>query len=430
VEAGEFIAPEAGLDRERYGAELEEQIKRLRGEMNAAIANRETGKLGPLEVALENLCAQQSDLQSGLLRHQKLLDELEAVMNEVRRALPGFQFATFHTHLRQGQYEVVRTLLNDAANQLDGVPQVAARMLYQWGRLEEERGEFATAHNMFSRACEIDEENLDCLYAAGRMARILGNAEQALTWLEKRVNTGRQQDEESVELARAEHELARALVMAEQKDRVEELLQSARETMEKLIGAEHPDLGPVLHDQAVLFDSSGRYEEAEPLYRKALDVTEKELGMEHPRLGTTLNKLAGLYEEIEMEEKSEPLYTRALEIKQKVLGENHPDVGTIMGHLANLLKQQKKYDRAEPMFRQSLAIAERALGKDHPNLSVVLNNMAELYADMGNEEQAEHFQERAFALFGLPGMGDGFVEMSKDDDFDVDDDKDQTIAGS
>ena len=149
-----------------------------------------------------------------------------------------------------------------------------------------------------------------------------------------------------------------------------------------------------------------------------------------PRLGTTLNKLAGLYEEIEMEDESERLYFRALEIKQKVLGENHPDVGAILNHLANLLKLQGKHDQAEPMFIKSLAIAEAALGKDHPNLAVVLNNMAELYSEMGNEKQAEYFQERAFSLFGLPGMGDGFVEMDKDTDYEVDNDKDESVTGS
>ena len=81
------------------------------------------------------------------------------------------------------------------------------------------------------------------------------------------------------------------------------------------------------------------------------------------------------------------------------------------------------------MYRKSLEIAEVALGKDHPNLAVVLNDMAELYSEMGNEEQAEHFQERAFSLFGLPGMGDGFVEMQKDADRDADDDNEQTVAG-
>jgi len=61
---------------------------------------------------------------------------------------------------------------------------------------------------------------------------------------------------------------------------------------------------------------------------------------------------------------------------------------------------------------------------------VVLNNLAELYSEMGQEEKAEHFQERAFALFELPGGGGDFVEMEKDHEIDVDDEKNQTIAGN
>jgi len=32
---------------------------------------------------------------------------------------------------------------------------------------------------------------------------------------------------------------------------------------------------------------------------------------------------------------------------------------------------------------------------------------------MGNEEKAQQYQERAFALFELPGAGGDFVEMEK-----------------
>ncbi len=423
------IEPEASLD-DRYGADLREQEERLRSELNAAIENRETGKLDLLENALESLCIKQADMQSSFKQQQELLDELDGVMNEVQQALPGFQLKATQSSLLEGEHEIVRNLLIEASNQLDSSPQIASKILYQWGRIEEERGELATALEMYAKARSGDEENPDYLYRAGRLARLTGDTDNAISWLEKRVNIGQEKSEESVELAMTEHELAKVLVMEDENDRVEQLLLSAREKIEKLLGSDHPDLGPVLHDLGALYDSAAKYEQAEPLYKKALEITEQSLGKDHPRLGATLNKLAGLYEEIEMEQESESLYTRALEIKQKVLGENHPDVGTILNHLANLLKLQGKHDQAEPMFKKSLEITEVALGKDHPNLAVVLNDMAELYSEMGNEEQAEHFQERAFSLFGLPGAGSGFVEMDKDIDYEVDDDKDQTVAGS
>ena len=430
VIADSVVEAEPDVSSDGYRAVLQEQEELLRSDMNAAIENREIVQLGPLEVALENLCVKQADIQTSFQQYQNLLDDLDVVMSDVQQVLPDFQLEIARTNVKEGKYEVVRTLLTEASSQLDDSPQLAARALYQWGKIEEERGEFAAALEMYTAAQSRDEENPGYLYAAGRLARITGDGEKALSWLEKRVNSGKELGEESVDLAMAEHELARVLAMAEEDNKVEPLLLSAQEKIEKLLGGEHPSLGPILHDLAALHDSSARFEQAEPLYKKALEIGEQGLGKDSPRLGTTLNKLAGLYEEIEMEDESERLYFRALEIKQKVLGENHPDVGAILNHLANLLKLQGKHDQAEPMFIKSLAIAEAALGKDHPNLAVVLNNMAELYSEMGNEKQAEHFQERAFSLFGLPGMGDGFVEMDKDTDYEVDNDKDESVTGS
>ena len=430
VEANSVVEAEPEVSSDDYSKDLQEQEERLRSALNAAIENREIIQLGPLEVALENLCVKQVDIQTSFQQFQNLVDDLDAVMSEVQQVLPSFQLESARTNIKEGEYEAVRTLLTEASSQLDDSPQLAARALYQWGKIEEERGELTAALEMYSTAQSQDEENPGYLYAAGRLARITGDGEKALSWLEKRVNTGKELGEESVDLAMAEHELAKVLAMAEEDNKVEPLLVSAQEKIEKLLGGEHPSLGPVLHDLGALHDSSARFEQAEPLYKKALEIGEQGLGKDSPRLGTTLNKLAGLYEEIEMEDESERLYFRALEIKQKVLGENHPDVGAILNHLANLLKLQGKHDQAEPMFIKSLAIAEAALGKDHPNLAVVLNNMAELYSEMGNEKQAEYFQERAFSLFGLPGMGDGFVEMDKDTDYEVDNDKDESVTGS
>ncbi len=412
-----------------FETELKQQEERLRGKLEAAIAGRETSKIGPLTVALESLCARLADLPESIQQHQGLLEEFKTVMEKTGQALPGFQLDTVRASLIKGDYEIVQTMLAEAAGQLDASPQLAAELQYHWGRFEEERGDLDSALEMYTKAFRGDEGNPDYHSAAGRMARIMGDTDNALALLEQRVSTGREQGEESVSMAGAEHELARALVMADDKERVEELLTHSLQVMEKLQGPEHPDLAPVLHDLALLHDSAGRYEQAEPLYERAIEITEKASGKDSPRLGAMLNKLAALYEEIEMEGKSEPLYERALAIKQRVLGENHPDVGSIMGHLANLLRLKGKYDQAEPLYRKSLAIAEVALGKDHPNLAVVLNDMAEMYSQMGNEEQAELFQERAFASFGLPGMGDGFVEMEKDTPDQVDDDNDQTVTG-
>jgi len=426
----EVAETEPEISTDAFAAELKRLAEKLRHEMDAAIASKDTVKLGPLQVAVEELSIKEADIQGSFQAHQQLMAEMESALAKVKESLSGFQLESALNSLRKGEYEVVRTMLADSVQQLEASPLVASEIQYLWGRMEEGRGDFTSALEMYTKASALDENNGDALFAAGRLARITGDTENALAMLEQRVGTGRENGEETVELARAEHELARTLVAADDKERVEELLAQSLATMEKLLGPEHSDLGPVLHDMALVHDGAGRYEQAEPLYVRAITITENTVGKESPRLGVMLNKLAGLYEEIEMEEKSEDLYARALEIRKKMLGENHPDVGTIMGHLANLYKQKGKYEQAEPLYRKSLEIAEATLGKDHPNLAVALTDMAELYSAMGNEEQAEIFQERAFACFGVPGMGDGFVEMEKDDVPDAEDDDNEAVAGN
>jgi tetratricopeptide (TPR) repeat protein len=418
-----------GLTLKGYEAELRELENNLRRELNAAIENRETLKQVLLERKLTAVCDRLSDMQSSLRQRKKLLADIEDMLAELQGSLPGFQVESLRSHLREGDVEVVRALLKEAVSQLDDTSRLGARIRHLNGCLAENQADYASAFALYHHAAVVDAENPRCLYDAGRMARILGNEEDARILLEKLLDTG-DGPRDGVLEALAQHELAKIHAGADEKEKAEHLLHTSLAGMEAHMGADHPELAPLLHDLAALYESSGRYEEAEPLYRRALEVTENRPGENRPDLASTYYRLAGLYEEMELEEKSAPLYEKALEIKVGVLGQEHPDVGTILNHLANLLRRQGRYEQAEPMFIRSLEILEKALGRDHPNLAVVLNNLAELYGAMGKEEKAGQYQERAFALFQLPGAGDDFVEMEKDYDIDMNDEKDRTIAGS
>lgn len=429
-EEREEVFDKEELTRDEYIDLLNKREEKLRQKMNAAIQEREAVKYRLFEAGLEKTLADLADMDKAFEWYHSLLKETDNSLTELEQELPGFELRTARNRLYQGDHEDLGNMIEEAACQLQSPSSLAARILYLGGRLAEEQGDFSRATAVYARAAGFDEEHLAALDAAGRTARLIGDHEQALTFLEKRVNIGQERNEESLELARSQHELARTLLVDDQTEKAEPLLQQAGDTFGKLAADDNGARGAVLHDQAVLFESTGRYEQAEPLYIEAIALLEQGPDKDNLRLATTLNRLGGLYEETEQEDKSEPLYFRALEIKKKVLGENHPDVGAILGHLANLLKRKGNLEEAEPMFRKSMEIAEISLGKDHPNLAMIYTDMAELYSEMGNEEQAQIFQERAFAQFGLPGMGDGFVEMSRDDDYDADDDKDQEVTGN
>lgn len=413
------------LSREEYETDLRRLEEQLRQELASAIGARETGRLGLLESRLTAVCGRLVDPAGSLVQHNQLLGEVERLLTEVSEALPGFQAATVRRYLQSGDVEVAMALLKGAAQRVPEASPLAARTRYLCGRLAEEQAEFAAAGELYQQACVGQERNPEFLNAAGRMARILGNDEEARQLLAEVLAAGGDSDAQD----KARYELARIYLQTEQTDKAEPLLQQALTGLEQRLGANHPALGPVLHELAALRENSGQYDQAAPLYERALAVSEQGLGPEHPQLAAILSKLAGLYEEMEREDLAEPLYERALAIRKQVLGSSHPDIGILLNSLANLLKQRGEYGKAEPMFLSSLEIAEKALGADHPNLTVILNNLAELYEEMGNAEKAQQYQERAFALFELPGAGGDFVEMEKEE-VEVDDHKDKTITGS
>jgi tetratricopeptide (TPR) repeat protein len=414
----------AALTLEEYATCLRRLEEELRQELTGAIAARETGKFKLLESRLTAVCSKLADPADSLVRHNQLLEEISGLLTEISEVLPGFQTATVRSQLRSGDAEVVRALLTEAALQVAAISPLAARLRFGGGRLAEEQADFAAAGELYQQACAGGARNPEHLYAAGRMARILGNEEEARQLLEEALAAGG--DSDAQDLSR--YELALIHLSAEQTDKAEPLLQQALAGLSERLGADHPALGPVLHELAALHESAGQYEQAAPLYERALAVSEQGLGQGHPRLAATLSRLAGLYEEMEQEERAEPLYARAMAIRKQVLGASHPEVGILLNSLANLLKQRGDYGKAEPMFLSSLEIAEKALGADHPNLTVILNNLAELYEEMGNGEKAQQYQARAFALFELPGAGGDFVEMEKEE-VEVDDHKGKTITG-
>lgn len=429
VPAREYLESGGGLSLGGYEAELRELKNNLRRELGKAIVNRETLNQGLLEKKLAAVCGMLSNLQGSLEQRKKLFADIEDVLADLQESLPGFQVQSLRSHLQEGDVEVVRALLQDAVAKLDDTSLLGARILYLHGRLAESQADYASAFALYRHAGVVDGGNSSCLYGAGRLALILGREEDARILLEKLLDAKEERRDVIIE-ALARHELAKIHTADDDKEKAENLLQTALAAMEERLGADEPQLASLLHDLAALYEGSGRYEEAEPLYRRALALMENGSGESLPDLAPTCYRLAGLYEEMEQEEKSAPLYEKALEIQMGVLGQDHPDVGTILNHLANLLRRQGRHEQAEPMFIRSLDILEKALGPDHPNLAVVLNNLAELYGAMGNDEKAEQYQERAFALLQLPGSGDDFVEMEKDYDLDLDKEKDRTIAGS
>ena len=176
------------------------------------------------------------------------------------------------------------------------------------------------------------------------------------------------------------------------------LWREAVNTVEKALGAEHPDTGASLNNLAELLEFQGDYARAKPLYERALAIREKVLGAEHPGTARSLNNLAGVLLDQGDYGGAKPLYERALAIHEKALGAEHLDTGASLNNLAYVLHAQGDYASAKPLYERALAIREKELGAEHPETGASLNNLAELLESQGDYARAKPLFERALAI--------------------------------
>ncbi len=53
-----------------------------------------------------------------------------------------------------------------------------------------------------------------------------------------------------------------------------------------MLGEQHPDFATSCNNLALLYNTTGRYEEAEPLFKQAVAIFTAALGPEHPQAKT------------------------------------------------------------------------------------------------------------------------------------------------
>jgi tetratricopeptide (TPR) repeat protein len=166
------------------------------------------------------------------------------------------------------------------------------------------------------------------------------------------------------------------------------------QTLEAVLGNDHPDVANSLSHLVGLYRTLDRYKEAELLCLKALKIQRKSLGDKHLDLATSLNNLAGIYKNQGRYQEVESTYQKALEIQLKSLGFEHPDIATCLNNLAEFYYRQGRHEEAESHFKEALKMLRKVLNHEHIEMAISLNNLALLYASQGKHEEAKlHYQQ-------------------------------------
>ncbi|KAG9197006.1 hypothetical protein G6514_002694, partial [Epicoccum nigrum] len=98
---------------------------------------------------------------------------------------------------------------------------------------------------------------------------------------------------------------------------------------------------------AMALYSDGRYEEAEELQVQVIQTMERVLGDEHPDTLTSMSNLALTYWSEGRWKEAEELQVQVIQTMERVLGDEHPDMLTSMSNLASTYWKQGRQKEAE-----------------------------------------------------------------------------------
>jgi tetratricopeptide (TPR) repeat protein len=108
-----------------------------------------------------------------------------------------------------------------------------------------------------------------------------------------------------------------------------------------------PRLTITLESLSEVLWRQSKYSNAEPLCKWTMQIYERTLGPNHPDVGIISTNLAMLYHAQRKYAEAEPLYKRALPIRTKALGSDHPAVTNLVANYQNLLRAMGRAAEAD-----------------------------------------------------------------------------------
>ena len=165
-------------------------------------------------------------------------------------------------------------------------------------------------------------------------------------------------------------------------------LDVAVDSLEGLLGPDHPDTLASRNNLAGAYKSAGRLTEAIALYKHVIADCTRVLGDDHPSTLTSRDNLASAYKSAGRLTEAIALYEQVLTDRTRVLGEDHPHTLASRNNLAGAYQAAGRLTEAIALYEQVLTDSIRVLGEDHPHTLASRHNLAGAYASDGNLPEA------------------------------------------
>jgi serine/threonine protein kinase/Tfp pilus assembly protein PilF len=245
-------------------------------------------------------------------------------------------------------------------------------------------------------ANELDSESVGDPLAVARLQSILGetlrelgNYSQAIAVLEKaRATQAKSLGADHPVTLTTMSSLATGYQFAGQFDKALPLLEETLSLRKSKLGAGHADTLESMNNLASGYESSGQLNKAIPLYEEVLQLTKDKKGTNHADTLTTMNNLAKSYSSTGQLDKALPLHEETLRLRKSNLGADHVDTLKSMNDLAITYDSMGQCDKALQQWEETLRLTKKKLGADHPDTRASVNNLATAYQTNGQLDKA------------------------------------------
>ena len=164
------------------------------------------------------------------------------------------------------------------------------------------------------------------------------------------------------------------------------------------LGPDHPKLGDLSLNMAVLNSILGEFIEAEKLYKEALRIIKLNEGGQSSKIATIYNNMGRLYQQTGKFYKALQVYQSSIRIKKEKLGEGHPSTLTTLTNLATSYRMMGRLNDAERIYLKCLDLRKEKLGLMHPDVADSYEHLVEFYYNIRSLNLAMEYAERCMTI--------------------------------
>ena len=177
-------------------------------------------------------------------------------------------------------------------------------------------------------------------------------------------------------------------------DQASSAFQRQLDTMQRVLGEEHPLTINTTSNLATTFHAMGDFGGARALAESVLDAMRHVQGEGHPDTLTAMNNLSRIIKAQGDVSGARILAVDVLETRRRVLGEEHRQTLSAMNSLGEILLTQGDLDGAQGLIEFALGVSRRVLGEEHPDTLYAMNNLGGVLKAQGNLSGARILAER------------------------------------